>query len=495
MDRSNWTPYNNNHYYSQMYQEDAQHTAQPEAGQTSAGVPTNWALGSHSAPIPSSPGTDLEYLLRTPQPTTLEEAILPFPQQNVVEDISHNNELPDPQPTVKKQGRKPRKKQPPIKERFLAGLKAFEQGASLKDCASSFQFRDYITTNGRMVKRGGALYRQLTAEEKTRLDQAIIARKGAKVFQLADKDTTAERFLAGLDKYAQGIPLRDCSATLGFRLYVSDDGRLQKAGQYVYASLRPEDQAQVDKALDSRNRFYRERVATEQRFLAGLDNYAQGVPLVSCSATLRLGKYLSTDGYLQESGQSLYNRLSLDDKVRVDQALTARGKRFTQGAAKDVATFMAALKPYASGLTLQECGTQSGLKRKANTYLTAEGGLTSKGNRLIENLQPDQRNEVWNAIGERQLRTESNLPVPESPWQWPDTLPSMMDMEAVNPAAMAGPTQTENMWATVWQLTGQTMQGRLGIPSELAEPRIDYAGSDAVEEDFQHQYGPDGLLP
>ncbi|MEJ2065471.1 MAG: hypothetical protein P8X74_19695, partial [Reinekea sp.] len=71
MDRAYW---NTNHYYSQIYQEYGQRASQPEAGQTSAGLPASGASGSHPAPgqpqpylnpnlqaqIPSSPGLGWE---------------------------------------------------------------------------------------------------------------------------------------------------------------------------------------------------------------------------------------------------------------------------------------------------------------------------------------------------------------------------------------------------------------------------------------------------
>ncbi|MEJ2044712.1 MAG: hypothetical protein P8X74_06690 [Reinekea sp.] len=557
MDRSNWPPYNNNYYnyYSQVQQEDGQHTVQPEAGQTSQGVSASGTSGSYPAPglspnmpapIPASPGEDLEYLLRTPQPTTLEEII-------------QNDALPEssnPQPAVT-----PHQTRASTKERFLAGLEAFERGAPLKGCSPSLRFDNYINNNGKMIDRGISLYKKLTPAEKMRLDQAIIRRQGAMLNKLAETETVAERFLAGLDNYARGAKLVDCSATLGFRFYVSDSGHLVKEGIKLCAGLSQEDRDRVNQALASRKRAYSERSTAAKRFLADLDNYAQGLPLANCSATLTFKSYITDDGhlhkvgrelydglssedqervnrailsrcqiicdrladkdtvaerflagldnyaqglplkdcsatlsfgyhvtnsgYLQHRGKLIYEGLGSEDKKRIDQALTARGRRFTQGAAKDVATFMAALKPYASGLTLQACGKQSGLKSKANTYLTPEGGLTFKGKRLIENLQPDQCNEVWDAIAKRQRHTELNPQVPEPSWQWPEMLPPMAEMGGMNPTAVADSVQTEAMqtdamWATTWQLTGQAVPG----PSTSAEPPISYYGRDADEADF-----------
>ncbi|MEJ2044707.1 MAG: hypothetical protein P8X74_06660 [Reinekea sp.] len=473
MDRSNWPPYNIN-YYNQIHQEDDQHTSQPEIGQTSSGATTSGALLGQSylnpntpAPIPSSPGADLEYLLRTLQPTALDEMILPqpeagqtsagvpanrasgqpqpysqpyldlnepasisfspgadweyilgSPQSTTLEEVIQNDAQPNPQPAASA----PRQRQP-VKERFMEGLEAFEQGVSLKKCSPFLQFRDYIYKDGSLTKKGRTLYRQFTPEEKARFNQAIIARQGAKLIRLADDDTVKERFLAGLNSYAEGVKLIDCSATIAIKNYVTTEGALSQRGHQLYLSLPPEEQK------------------------------------------------------------------------RVDQALTARARIFTQGAAKDVDKFMAALKPYANGLTLQACGKWSGLKSKASMYLTSEGGLTPKGNRLIENLQPDQLNEVWNAIGERQRCMESNPLVLESLWQGLEMPSSMPEMPGINQTAMADPTQTDAMWATVWQLTGQPVQGAWEIASEPVEPHIDSFGIDAVGADFRHRYGPNGLLP
>ncbi|MEJ2044379.1 MAG: hypothetical protein P8X89_13995 [Reinekea sp.] len=762
MDRAYW---NTNHYYSQIYQEYGQRASQPEAGQTSAGLPASGASGSHPAPgqpqpylnpnlqaqIPSSPGLGWEYLQCPSQPQAgqtfaelltsgaswsypspgqpqpylnpnLQVQIPPSPdweyllspQSIAVEDPIHNEVLSEPanpQPPVEAWRRRH-----PVKERFLAGLEAFGRGAPLADCSSSLLFRNYIKSNGEMVGKGIPLYKQLTPEEKTRLDQAIIARQGAKLIRLADENTVAERFLAGLEafergaplkdcsssllfrnyiksngelvsrgislykqltpvekmrldqaiiarqeakrkrltddetvekrfpagldrdtqgaklkecsasqsfksyasdnsrlnepgealhvgplhvglspeeqargdqallsrkrnyrersmtaerflaglknyaqgvklkecsatlkftsyvsddgrlhemgrevraglppedqervdqallsrsdiywarmmvnttveerfleglaKYAQGGKLKECSATLPFKSYVSDEGHLQKSGRNLRATLSPADQARVDQALRSRNEIYRERLSlTIKRFLASLDNYERGVLLSKCAKDIRLCRYVTNDGHLQaEQGQPLYNKLSRDDKARVDQALTARRRMASQSLVGDVGKFMATLEPYGNGQALLKCGKQSGLNGKVTTYLTPEGGLTSKGKLLIEKLQPGQRNEVFNAIAKRQKRQqcpELNPQVPESPWQRSEMPSPMPETGGMDPTAMADPMQTEAMWASVWQLTGQAAPG----PSDP----IPYYDSEAVEADFQRQYGP-----
>jgi hypothetical protein len=538
-----------NYYYSQIPQEDGQHTSQPETGQPSAGVAASGALGNYPVPIPSSPEPGLEYLLRSPQAITLAEVIqnevppnsqpavekrcrkarkgqptakerflagleayargallkdcsttLPF--RNYVTDDGYlrkagkdlrvglqptdqvrvdqalhrrremygepsTEELPNPQPAVEAGRRKARARGlPPIKERFLAGLEAFARGAALKDCSSSLRFGDYITTDGTLVGRGLLLKDQLTSAEKTLLDQAIIARQGAKLHRLAENDTVQERFLAGLDNYARGVQLVNCSTTLAFKDYVSDKGTLNFRGQVLRASLSPDDQNRVDQALLSRNRTQPEhlrdndKVKVQERFLAGLDKYAQGLELEECSATLKFRYYLSDNCSLQKAGQTLYDSLSPENQRRVNRSLAARRRVIAQ-------QLIDILEPYANGPTLQVRGNQSGLKSRANTYLTSKGGLTSKGERLIENLPPGQRNEVLEAIARRQRHTELNPQVSE-PWrQWPGMLPPMPETGGMAPTAMADPTQaeamrTEAMWATTWQLTGQAVPG----PSE-----------------------------
>ncbi|MEJ2041979.1 MAG: hypothetical protein P8X74_13280 [Reinekea sp.] len=405
---------------------------QPEAGQTSAGVPTSGAWGDYSAPgqpylpntpvqMPSSPGPGWECLLRTPQPMTIEELILPqpeagqtsagglesgvsgnhpapgqlYPNPNLqaqiasssrldwgasqpiaAEDIIQNDALPNPQPAVEaRRRRKSRTKGlPSVKKRFLAGLDKYAQGVQLKDCSSSLNFSTYIRKDGRMLKNGLTLNTKLTAAEKALLDQAVASRKE----RLLDNRSIKDHFLAGLDRYAQGAKLKDCSATIQFRFYVSTDGRLHQPGRYLRATLSSQDQA------------------------------------------------------------------------RLDQALIDRGRIITQHTSADVDQFRTTLKPYGEGLNLLQCGDQSGLKNKVFMYLTPKGGLTYKGKRLIENLQPDQQIDVWYAIEKRR--------------QFLD--PSAQVTVATAPNALID-------------------AGLFGV-SGTSLPNYDSA---AVGADFQHQYG------
>jgi hypothetical protein len=613
MDRFNWPYHNNDHYYNPVYQEDGQHTFQPETGQTSAGTA---ASGSYPAPdrshldpnmsaqIPSWPGPDwgthagpdqsyLDPNMSAQIPSwpgpdwgthagpdqshldpNMPAQIPSWPGQDwgtsqptPLENIAQNDALPgpsNPQSAVKKNRRKSRAE---IKAHFLASLEAFGRGVAVRKCSSSLQFDNYINSDGTMVNRGVALYNDLTSAEKTLLDQAIIARQGAKLEQVANGDTTTERFLGGLDNFEQGVKLANCSATIKFKYYVTDDGYLRKSGKELYNGMLPEDQDRVDRALLSRRVFHFNRAmgtpSVEERFLAGLDNYAQGVSLTHCSATLQffdyasdkgtltqkgrslranllpedqdrvdqallsrsdfylkqsMGKasveerflasldnyangvslrgcskdiaitcYLTDDGRLKQ-GKSVYDNLSIDDKRRVDQALSTRRKKAAEHISGDIPNFLVALVPYRNGLDLQECGRLSGLNNKAKKYFTEEGGLTPKGELLIENLPQYQRNEVLNEVEKRRQHMDLSAQLPEIP-------ASMPEMGGMDPTAMYTPMQMEAMTAAAWQYTGQAMPGTWGIPSESAESSMPYYGSDVVGTNFQHRYNSNGLMP
>jgi hypothetical protein len=387
-----------------------------------------------------------------------------------------------------------------VKKRFLAGLDSYARGATLKDCSATIPYKCYATDDGHLQNAGEDLCKGLPPEDQARVNRALLSRRESYLKRAMDNAPVEERFLAGLDNYAQGVPLRHCSATIQFKDYVTDDGKLRLRGKRMYDSLPQEDQERINRALLRRSDIYLNLTMTKgsvkKRFLASLDNYARGLLLGECSNDIQLRIYISDDGRLQSvQGRALYNSLSQDDKRRVDQALIARGRIFTQRTSKDVANFMAALELYGNGLSLKECGRYSGLKAKANLYLTPEGGLTHKGQRLIENLQPDQLNRVLDAIEKRRQHRGLNLQVSEPAWQWPDMPASIPEMRGVAPTTMVDPIPAEAMWTTAWQLTGQVVPETWGIPSESAEPSIPYYDSGAVGGDFQHQYGPHGLMP
>ncbi|MEJ2046303.1 MAG: hypothetical protein P8X89_23850, partial [Reinekea sp.] len=570
--------------HSPIHLQDSQYSSQPETGQTSAGVSASGPWWNQPAPgqlqphqgynvpaqIPPSLGSDLglKYLQQTLQPMVLADTV-----QNDASLAASN-----PQPDVVPQSGKAR-----TKELFLAGLEAFARGVDLKYCSSVIRFKDYIKSDGSIVKRGAYLYDQFTEAEKEWLDQAIIARQAAQL-----KTAVKKRFLDGLDNYAQGVRLVDCSTTIKYRRYVTDDGQLHDVGKALYNSLSAADQARVYDALISRSESYlrrpkdkapveerflasldnyarglkmskcakdipirnyvtsdgylhkegRELLArlsqgdqmrvnqallsrrgfcsnrakdkapvkapVKARFLAGLDNYMRGVPVTDCSATLFFRDYFTDDGKLGKRGQELFARLSAEDQNRVNQALITRRRMVAEQISGDLRPFLAALEPYSNGLDLQTCTEQSGLKKKAERYLTPEGGLTAKGELLIENLPPDERIDVWCKVEERRQFLDPSAQVPVSPWQLPEIPESVPEMGEMDPTSMVDPMQTETMYtymqteammAAAWQLTGQAMPGIWGIPSEPAEPSIPYYGPDVVGRDFQHRYDSNGLMP
>jgi hypothetical protein len=512
--------------------------------------------------IPPLPRSDWEYL----QPNALENII--------------GNEVPLSPSNVQPAVEEPQRKQT-IKARFLAGLNAYASGAPLENCSSSLRFRNYIKGNGDLTLAGRGLLKQLTDEEKTFLNQAISARQEVEPAKipaekrflagldnyaggvalvhcsatLAFKDCVTdggdlkpygkvlrarlspadqqrvndallsrrqfdlnrtiakapveERFLAGLDNYAQGLPLKNCSATLKYNIYVTDDGYLRQDGKDVFNRLSLGDQERVNDALLSRRQFDFNRVMTnpalEERFLAGLASYAQGAPLGHCSTALRYNLYASDDGKLPPDGERLYNRLSPEDQNRVDQALAARRKVSAERIAGDLPHFMKALESYSDGVDFLEFGKQSGLKKKreryqkVERYLTPEGGLTPKGELLIENLSPDEQIYVKGKVEQRRQLMNPSAQAPESPWQMPEIPASMPEMGGMDLAAMADPMQTETMvdpmqteamvdpmqteamWATAWQMTGQAVPGTRGMPSY---------DNEAFGADFQYHYGP-----
>jgi hypothetical protein len=394
------------------------------------------------------------------------------------------------------------------KKRFLAGLNNYAQGLPLKYCSAIIPFKSYVSADGRLHDWGKDLYASLSPEEQQQVNQALRSRNKFYRENLADNDRVREGFLAGLDKYAQGLPLKDCSATLDFARYASAEGNLSQRGQYLFDSLPKQDQARVYQALLSRceksSTGLMANASVEERFLAGLDKYAQGLLLKDCSASFDFACYASDDGHLHLRGRKLRATLSPEDQRRVDQALIDRRRIASELLSGDVDQFVTALGPYGNGLALSQCETSSSLTKKVFKYLTEEGGLTPRGELLIENLQPDQQIGVWYAIEKRRQILNSSTYVPGSPWQLPEMPSSMPEQGGMNPTAMIdpiqtetmyNPMQTETMWATAWQLTGQAVPGIWGIPSESAEPSIPHYSSEAVGANFLHQYGPHGLIP
>jgi hypothetical protein len=387
----------------------------------------------------------------------------------------------------------------PVQERFLAGLDKYAQGAKLVDCSATLKFGHYVTDDGHLSGSGRVLRDSLSEEDQDRVNQALLSRREFCLRRTMENAPVEERFLAGLDNYAQDVPVVYCSTAIDFGGYVTDKGTLLKRGRELLNRLSAQNQERVNQALISRQDCYSKRAKgigpVEGRFLASLDNYANGLKLSECAEDIPLRNYVSEDGNLHKEGESLRARLSPMDQDRVNRALAIRRRKAAEQISGDIPNFLTALEPYANGLDLQVCGKQSGLNKKAERYLTPEGGLTPKGQLLVENLSRTQQNYMLYCIQQRQQRTQ----VQESPWQRPEVPASIPEMGGMDPIAMSpsmqqtetmvDPMQTEAMWASVWQMTGQAMPGTWEMPSELAEPPIPSYNSEAFGAAFQHQYG------
>ncbi|MEJ2046109.1 MAG: hypothetical protein P8X74_19800 [Reinekea sp.] len=234
-----------------------------------------------------------------------------------------------------------------VKVQFLAGLENYAQGALLEDCSTTLNFRHYVTNHGRLTREGRALYRNLPPDQQQWADQALNSRRNDYVNRSTNNEPVELRFLAALDRHEQGVPLRENSETINFSRFIDRDGQLTSSGQAVYRRLPWGAQQHVNQALQrarvrSEERLTNHNNRVEERFLASLDNYARGLSMEECSRHISIDRYVTDDGHLQpRRGESLYNRLSDDDKYRVDQALTARrevrGNRSTYLQQREVA--------------------------------------------------------------------------------------------------------------------------------------------------------------
>ncbi|MEJ2044615.1 MAG: hypothetical protein P8X89_15205 [Reinekea sp.] len=314
MDRSNWPPHNMN-YYSQVYQEEGQQVPHSESGHMPAGATATGVSGSHPAPgqqpqpyldlnFPPPSEPDWEYLQHASQPVAME-------------GITWSGA--------------PRHTTPKL---FMAGLEAFEQGVSLEDCSSSIRFDRYISNNGQLTRKGVALYDQLMPEDRMRFNQAIIARNAALLDRVSDEPPVAADFLAGLGNYAEGVSLKDCSSSIRFDHYISNNGQLTRKGVALYDQLTPEGKMQLNQAIIARNAALLDQVSDKPPvvvdFLTGLGKYAEGAPLSDCSTTLPFEDYVSNNGRLKRKGQMLYiNKLNVDEKRWVSQALVSRREIFS----------------------------------------------------------------------------------------------------------------------------------------------------------------------
>jgi hypothetical protein len=112
-----------------------------------------------------------------------------------------------------------------VQRKFLAGLVPYATGKSLQECereSGLASFDKYLSAAGGLQKKGQALYAKLTPERQAEVDQAIGARKVARVQNALDTESVMEQFLAGLVPYAAGKSLQECERESGlasFRHY------------------------------------------------------------------------------------------------------------------------------------------------------------------------------------------------------------------------------------------------------------------------------------
>ncbi|MEJ2046468.1 MAG: hypothetical protein P8X74_24065, partial [Reinekea sp.] len=388
MDRFNGSSYNTghyyDHYYSQAYQEGGQHTFQPEAGQMSAGVPASGALGNYPVEGQSYLNPNLQAQIPSPpQPTPLVNFI-----QN---DVQSNA-----QPAAKSRPRKPFAE---VKEQFLASLEKYAQGDTLEGCSATIYFSLYVTDSGNLRERGKTLYDKLEQKEKDQVDQALADRKVFYSHRPYSDNSTRTRIMEGLEAYVSGAPLKNCSETINFPKYLTDDGKLASKGEALYNGLEQEDKDRIDQALEAR-KLSRPFNTYVKSFMESLEAYANGTSLRRCSATIPLTAYVSARGHLYGPGIDLYNRLGEQDKNRVTDALNAR-REFHYGriATNDTPMegLLAGLEAYASGALLKDCSATL----RFSTYVSADGYLQRSGRELYDKLDKDDKIQVDQALAAR----------------------------------------------------------------------------------------------
>jgi len=303
-------------------------------------------------------------------------------------------------------------------EKFLAGLAPYAAGKSVAECgveSGLTGFHNYLSAAEGLQKAGQALYAKLPPEQQVEVDQAIEARKVALVAKARDTESTIEKFLAGLVPYAAGKMLKECeheSGLASFFNYLSAAGGLQKAGKALYDKLPPEQQAEVDQAIEARKVTQVTKTmatgSTVEKFLRGLKPYAAGKSLAECRSESGLGgfyNYLAATSGLLKAGQALYDELPPEQQAKVDQAITSRKMALvakTMDTESTIKKFFAGLAPYASGKTLTECECKCGLAAFPN-YLSDAGELQKAGQALYDKLPPEQQAKVDQAIMARKV--------------------------------------------------------------------------------------------
>ncbi|MEJ2064582.1 MAG: hypothetical protein P8X74_15125, partial [Reinekea sp.] len=226
MDRFNWPYHNNDSYYNPVYQEDGQHTFHPETGQTSGGVAASGASWSYpgqpyqdfnvQAQTPFSPGPDWESALRTPQPMAMEDIIhSQIPQQ----DGQYSSQPETGQTSAGGAASGPWWSQPTpgqfqpyqdfnfpaqIPPSFGSDLEYLQPPLQPMVLADTVQNNEYLAPS----------------------NSQPTAAPGSSMASTERLPPVKERFLAGLEAFARGDALVDCSSTLEFTSYIKDDGSM-----------------------------------------------------------------------------------------------------------------------------------------------------------------------------------------------------------------------------------------------------------------------------
>jgi len=178
---------------------------------------------------------------------------------------------------------------------------------------------------------------------------------------------------------------------------------VNKAGQALYAKLPPEQQTEVDKAIQARKMVLLQKAmdteSTLEKFLASLEPYAAGKTRTECESESGLAnfhRYLAAAGGLHDLGQAIYDKLAPEQKADVDKAIEERKVVLMAKAMNTKSTsekFLAGLVPYVAGKSLAECGRESGFTGFQD-YLSDTGGLRKDGRALYKKLLPAQQAEV-----------------------------------------------------------------------------------------------------
>ncbi|MEJ2046225.1 MAG: hypothetical protein P8X89_23460 [Reinekea sp.] len=402
MDRMNSNSYDHFHYYNQTYQGDGQHIFQPGTGQTSGGVAASGASWNHPGQsyqdfnvqeqIPFSPGPDWESALRTPQPMTMEDIIhsqihqqdgqysfQPETEQTFAEGPASGPWWSQPAPG---------QPQPYQNFNFPAQIPPlFESDMGLEYLQSA------QSACQPMVLEDAAQNEAHLAPSNPQPAAAPSCGKAP----TTELPPAKERFLAGLEAFARGVALKDCSLSLRFRNYIKDDGTIVNRGISLYDQFTEAEKTLLRQAISARQEIKSTKDSVDKRFLAGLDNYAQGVQLANCSATLKFKTYVTDSGYLHEDGHVLVNRLSPADRQRVNDALLSR-RDFYSKRAEDKGSvekhFLAGLDDYAQDAMLSACAKMICFSK----YLTDDGKMNPEGHALYKRLSPQNRNRVNQAL-------------------------------------------------------------------------------------------------